>query len=44
EEHVAVVRPGTILFELSGVTQEIAEQAFSKAGHKLSVKTILVQK
>lgn len=44
EEHVAVIKPGTILFELSGVTQEVAEQAFSKAGHKLSVKTMLVQK
>lgn len=43
-EHVAVVKPGTILFELSGVTEEVAKQAFSKAGHKLSIKTVLVQK
>lgn len=44
EEHVAVVKPGAVLFELSGVSLEIAQQAFSKAGHKLSVKTTLVQK
>jgi large subunit ribosomal protein L16 len=44
EEHVAVVRPGAILFELSGVTPEVAKDAFSKAGHKLSLKTILVSK
>jgi large subunit ribosomal protein L16 len=44
DEHVAVVKPGAILFELSGVTLEVAQQAFTKAGHKLSVKTMLVQK
>ncbi|PIR61719.1 MAG: 50S ribosomal protein L16 [Candidatus Pacebacteria bacterium CG_4_10_14_0_8_um_filter_43_12] len=44
DEHVAVVKPGAILFELSGVTKEIAVQAFSKAGHKLSVKTVLIEK
>lgn len=44
EEHVAVVRPGAILFELSGVTPEVAKDAFAKAGHKLSLKTILVSK
>jgi large subunit ribosomal protein L16 len=44
EEHVAVVRPGTIIFELGGVTKEVAQQAFDKAGHKLSVKTTLISK
>lgn len=44
DQHVAVVKPGTIIFELSGVTSEIAQQAFSKAGHKLSVKTTVVEK
>lgn len=44
EEHVAVVRPGTIIFELGGVSKEVAQSAFSKAGHKLSVKTTLVSK
>ncbi|MBU0974547.1 50S ribosomal protein L16 [Patescibacteria group bacterium] len=44
QEHVAVVRPGSILFELSGVSEEIARLAFVKAGHKLSVKTVFVKK
>ncbi|MBT4722338.1 50S ribosomal protein L16 [Candidatus Falkowbacteria bacterium] len=44
QEHVAVVRPGTILFELSGVSEEIARSAFEKAGHKISVKTSFVKK
>ncbi|MBT4123915.1 MAG: 50S ribosomal protein L16 [Candidatus Pacebacteria bacterium] len=44
DTYVAVVRPGTILFELSGVTEEMAKAAFSKAGHKISLKTIIVKK
>ena len=44
KEHVAVVRPGSILFELSGVSEEIARLAFDKAGHKLSVRTTFVKK
>ena len=42
--YVAVVKPGVILFEIGGVSQEAAKAAFSKAGHKLSVKTTLVCK
>ncbi len=44
EDHVAVVKPGTILFELSGVSEAVAKSAFTKAGHKLSVKTTFVSK
>ncbi|MCP4049560.1 MAG: 50S ribosomal protein L16 [bacterium] len=36
---VAPVKPGTILFELSGVSEEVAKEAFRLAAHKLSVKT-----
>lgn len=42
--YVAVVKPGMILFELGGVTSEMAESAFDKAAHKLSVKTAIVKK
>lgn len=35
EEHVAVVKPGHILFELGGVPEDIAKEAFRLAGHKL---------
>jgi large subunit ribosomal protein L16 len=44
DHYVAVVKPGAILFEIGGVTLETAREAFAKAGHKLSVKTILVAK
>ncbi len=43
-EYVAVVRPGMILFEIGGVTEEVAKSAFTKAAHKLSVKTTIVEK
>ncbi len=36
---VAVVRPGRILFELSGVSEEMAREAFRLASHKLPVET-----
>jgi large subunit ribosomal protein L16 len=43
-EYVAVIRPGMILFEIGGVTPEVAKEAFSKAAHKLSVQTSIVGK
>lgn len=39
---VAVVRPGTIMFEISGVTEEQAREAFRLAAHKLPVSTQFV--
>jgi large subunit ribosomal protein L16 len=36
---VAVVKPGTIMFELGGVDRTIAEEAMILAGAKLSIKT-----
>lgn len=39
EFYVAKVRPGTILFEMQGVTEEIAREAMRLASHKLPVKT-----
>lgn len=39
EFFVAKVRPGTILFEMQGVSEEIAREAMRLAGHKLPVKT-----
>lgn len=38
EMHVAVVKPGHILFEMSGVPADVAKEAFRLAGHKLPVK------
>lgn len=39
---VAVVKPGRILFEISGVTEEAAKEAMRLASHKLSIKTRLL--
>ena len=41
---VAVVKPGRILFEIDGVTKEEADQAFRDAGHKLPMKTKVVER
>ncbi len=39
---VAVVKPGRILFELSGISRELAEEAMRRAAHKLPIKTKFV--
>ncbi|MEO6761332.1 MAG: 50S ribosomal protein L16 [Candidatus Saccharimonadales bacterium] len=44
EFFVAKVRPGTILFEMQGVTEEIAREAMRLAAHKLPVKTKFLSK
>ncbi len=41
---VAVVKPGRVMFELSGVSEELAREAMRRAGHKLPVKTKFVQR
>ena len=42
EYWVACVKPGTILFEIAGVKQEVAEEALRLAAQKLPVKTKFV--
>ena len=44
DEWVAVVKNGKIMFEVSGVSEEIAREALRLASHKLSVKTKFVKK
>ncbi len=39
ERWVAVVRPGRVMFELSGVAEPVAREAMRLAGHKLPIKT-----
>jgi len=41
---VAVVKPGRILFEVSGVTREMANDALRLCSHKLPVKTKVVSR
>ena len=42
EEWVAVIKPGRILFEIDGVSHELAQEAFRLAAHKLPLKTAFV--
>ena len=44
EGWVAVVQPGRILFEVGGVSEEVAREALRFGSHKLSVKTRFVKK
>jgi large subunit ribosomal protein L16 len=44
EYFAAKVQAGTVLFEMSGVSEEIAREAMRLAGHKLPVKTKFITK
>lgn len=44
EAYVAPVKPGRIMFEMAGVTAEVAKEALRLAGHKLPVKTRILIK
>ena len=43
-EYVAVVRPGRMLFEMGGVTEEAAKEAMRLASAKLPVRTVFIVK
>ncbi len=42
--YVFVLRPGRMIFELGGVKEEVAKEAFKRAGAKLPVKTRFISK
>lgn len=44
EGWVAVVKPGRVMFELSGVSEEVAREALRLAAHKLPVKCRFVSR
>ncbi|MFD2617384.1 50S ribosomal protein L16 [Terrilactibacillus laevilacticus] len=44
EGWVAVVKPGRVLFEVGGVSEEVAREALRLASHKLPVKTKFVKR
>jgi len=44
EYWVAVVKPGRIMFELSGVSEDVAREAIRLAAHKLPIKTRFVKR
>ncbi|TDT70672.1 LSU ribosomal protein L16P [Hypnocyclicus thermotrophus] len=41
---VAVVKPGRIMFEVSGINDELAKEALRKAAHKLPIKCKIVKR
>ena len=42
EYYVAVVKKGRVMFEVSGVPEDVAREAMRKAGHKLPIDTKFV--
>ncbi|NMC35621.1 50S ribosomal protein L16 [Candidatus Beckwithbacteria bacterium] len=44
EGYVAVVKPGRIMFEISGVSREIAQEALRRASHKFGIRTKFIEK
>ncbi|MFA5155360.1 MAG: 50S ribosomal protein L16 [Patescibacteria group bacterium] len=44
DHYVAVVKPGTVMFEMEGLNRETAKRAMELAGHKLPVKCQFISK
>ena len=44
DHYVAIIRPGTVLFEMDGVTEDVAREAMRLAAHKLPLRTRFVVK
>lgn len=44
DHYVAIVRPGTVLFEMSGIEKEAAKEALRLASYKLPMKTRFVER
>ncbi len=43
DHYVAAIKPGTVMFEIDGVSLEVASEALRLAAHKLPVKCLIVQ-
>ena len=44
DHYVVSVKPGRILFEMDGISEEVAREALRLAAHKLPVKTVFVKR
>ena len=44
DHYVVSIKPGRILFEMDGVTEEVAAEALRLASHKLPVKTTFIKR
>jgi len=43
DHYVVMVKPGRIIFELAGIEEDMAREAFRKAGHKFGIKTKFIK-
>jgi len=43
DHYVAAIKPGRIIFELSGISEQQSREAFKKAGDKLGIKTKFIK-
>ena len=44
DHYVVVIRPGTVLFEMGGISEELARHALSLAAYKLPLKTKIISR
>ncbi|OGM01279.1 50S ribosomal protein L16 [Candidatus Uhrbacteria bacterium RIFOXYC2_FULL_47_19] len=44
DHYVAVIRPGTVMFEMDGISEEMAREAMRLAGYKLPMRTKFIVK
>jgi large subunit ribosomal protein L16 len=44
EYWASVVRPGTVMYEIGGVTEQVAKEVLSRIAHKMPVKTRMVKR
>ena len=44
DAYAAVIKPGRVLFEVGGVTEEIAREALRRASHKIGIKTKIISR
>jgi large subunit ribosomal protein L16 len=44
DQWVACIKPGTVMFEIGGVTEDVARRAFSRVSHKMPVKCRLISR
>jgi len=44
DHFVSVIKPGTVMFEMGGITRAVAKEAMDLAGYKLGVQTKFIEK
>ncbi|MCX6780936.1 MAG: 50S ribosomal protein L16 [Candidatus Magasanikbacteria bacterium] len=44
DHYVCIIKPGTVMFEMDGITDAQAKEAFEFAGYKLPLKTVLTKR